>query len=126
MSQIATPRHLEAFTKIATEIILLAPQLEALGLGALEVMQHNVKEGNLDGAAQAGISSLDYLGSEFQRLTEGFIKATADLLGEHPAPGESPVDFFGRIYPMGAEGWLAMAKKNGVTLKPDKEGGING
>jgi hypothetical protein len=113
---IATKQHLEAFGKIGTEIIMLSPLLEALGIGALEVMQHNVNEGNLDGAALAGFSSLDHLMGEYQRLTEGFVKATADLLGEHPAPDESPVDFFGRIYPLGAEGWLALAKKNGVRL----------
>ena len=112
----ATREHLQAFNRITTEIILLAPQLEALGIGSAALVQHNAAAGNLDGAAVAGTAALDHLAGEYQRLMEGFQVAVADLMGEHPDPMENPVDFFGRIYRMGADGWMELARKNGVEL----------
>ncbi len=123
---IATREHLQAFNQVTLEIVLLAPQLEAASVSALAVVDHNATEGNLDGAIIAGATSFGYLQGEYNRLMGGFQTAVADLMGEHPAPGESQVDFFGRIYHLGAEGWLAMAKRNGVTLNQADEGRING
>ncbi|HJW23928.1 MAG TPA: hypothetical protein VJ576_03440 [Rhodocyclaceae bacterium] len=114
--KIATTQHLDAFNRATQEIMQRAPQLEAMTLGALAVVEYNTVAGNLDGALAAGVVSLEHGASEFQRLLGQFQKAAADLMGEHPAPGETPVDFFGRIYRMGAEGWFALARKNGIRL----------
>lgn len=75
-----------------------------------------MEAGNLDGAIAASVTAFDFMAAEYQRLTEGFQRATLDLLGERPAIGESPTEFVIRILSMTADQWGAMARKNGVEL----------
>ncbi|MQY52109.1 hypothetical protein HCX48_09495 [Rhodocyclus tenuis] len=112
----ATLQHFEAFQQIASELVALAPKYAALGENTLAITQHNVEAGNLDGAVAASVTAFDFMTTEYQRLTEGFQKATMDLLGERPAAGENPMEFVIRILSMTAEQWGAMARKNGVAL----------
>lgn len=121
--RIATNKHLEALSRITAEVIQLSPQLEALGLGSLEVVNHNTALDNLDGALAAGITALDHLAAEFNRLMNEFQKAVADLIGEHPAPGETPADFFSRICALAPKDFQMLARKNGFTFAFTATGG---
>jgi hypothetical protein len=114
---IATREHLQAFNAATTEIILMRDELAKFGVDSAALVQYNAEMGNVDGATSAGLFALDRLSAEFTRLMDGFQLAVADLMGERPKRGESPVDFFGRIYNMGAEGWFGMAKRNGITFE---------
>lgn len=114
---IATREHLRTFEKVTTEIILVRNELAAFGIDAAALVQYNAEAGNIDGATAAGLAALDRLSAEFTRLMDGFKVAVADLMGERPKPGESPVDFFGRIYSMRAEGWFELARGNGITFE---------
>ena len=113
----AMQKHLDAFQEIAAELVELAPKYAALGENSLAITQHNVEAGNLDGAVAASVMTFDFMATEYQRLTEGFQKATLDLLGERPAIGEGPMEFVIRILSMTADQWGAMARKNGVELR---------
>lgn len=116
---IATREHLQAFNAATTEIILIRNELAKFGVDSAALVQYNAKRGNVDGATSAGLFALDRLSAEFTRLMDGFQLAVVNLMGERPKIGESPVDFFGRIYNMRAEGWFDLAKSNGVTLNLD-------
>lgn len=115
--RIATHQHFEAFQQIAAELVALAPKYAALGENSLAITQQNVEAGNLDGAVATSVTAFDFMASEYQRLTEGFQKATLDLLGERPGIGEGPTEFVIRILSMTADQWGAMARKNGVELR---------
>ena len=114
---IATREHLRTFEKVTTEIILVRNELAAFGIDAAALVQHNAEAGNIEGAAAAGLVALDHLSAEFGRLMDGFQTAVANLMGERPKQGESPVDFFGRIYNMRSEGWFELAKRNGIVFE---------
>lgn len=121
--KVATQQQLEALSRITDEIIQLSPQLEALGLGTLEVVNHNAALGNLDGALAAGVTAFNHLSAEYNRLMGEFQKAVAGFVGERPAPGESPADFFGRICQLDAEGLQRLARKHGIVFEFETGGG---
>ena len=115
--RIVGQRELNAFSASVDAIQAAMPELQRTIANAETVRDGALQVGDVDSALSAVVMGAAGAMGRYQELMRAFQISVENLIGEKPAVGESPEDFFDRIAPIFDQNYmLKTMRKNNIIF----------